>query len=491
MALVFAERFKPSTGDLIAGVSVAMILLPQSLAYAELAGLPAYIGLYAAAFPLLIAAFTASSPYLQTGPVAVTSLLTISAMPQVPAEQLPGLAALMALYVGLFRIALGALKAGRIIKLMPSAVVMGFTSGATFIILCSQLPKTLGFVNTGSGFIQNVLEALKNIQHANPQAVAFSLLTVTLFVGGKRIHRLFPGVLIAVLAGIVISALIGYQGPKLDNVPSGFPPISFDLPWQSTTSLLVPAAVIALIGFAEPASIARTYADETGEDWSANQELVSSGATNIVAAFTGGYPVGGSFSRSALNRLAGATTPLSGGITGLVVLAVLPWANLFEPLPIAVLGAIVCAAVIKLIRPQDLFRIVRRSPIEALLGWTTAASVLIFAPRIERAVIIGVVLSVAVHFIIGLKVKRHESASRVTLKPVGFWWTGSASRLHKAIAAEDCDKVIEIDLADIAFVDQDLVQILRQRCNRCSSHRVVMLNPPPNGAPLLATVISD
>ena len=310
--------------DVIAGTSVAMVLIPQSLAYAELAQLPPYIGLFASAFPLLIFALLASSPYLQTGPVAVTSLLTIAALPDVSPAELPAIAALMAFMVGAMRVSFGIARLGQVVRLMSAPVVMGFMSGAAIVIMSSQLPKALGVSPPDGGVLWQAAWSLVHPGAWLGPSVVLSVVTVVLFLGGRRISPLFPGVLFAVIIGIVYSRTRGYSGPTIDEIPEGLPPISFNLPWDQIPTLLLGAIIIALVGFAEPASIARTFANETGERWDANQEMIASGAANFVAAFSGGYPVGGSFSRSSINRLAGAKTRWSGGVTGLIVIAFLP-----------------------------------------------------------------------------------------------------------------------------------------------------------------------
>ncbi len=453
----------PTSSDLIAGASVALILIPQSLAYAELAGLPPYLGLYAAAFPLLAFALLASSPFLQTGPVAVTSLLTISALPDVAPEQLPGLAALMAVLVGLCRIILGVARLGRLVRLMSAPVVMGFTSGAAFVIVCSQLPKAIGSDAPDGSVLWRAGWAVTHFGSVELAAVMLSIATLVLFLGGRRLHALFPGVLVAVIVAIVWSQAIDYSGAIVGDVPEGLPPISIDLPWGQIPTVLLGAVVIALVGFAEPASIARTFADETGQRWEANRELFASGVANLVAAFSGGYPVGGSFSRSSVNRIAGAETTMSGGVTGLVVIAFLPFASVLEPLPTAVLGAIVCGAAAKLIKPIRLVRLWNRSRTQALLAWGTAAAVLVFAPRIERAVIVGVALTLMVHLAQRFGLSVDSSRNGVTTVEVkGLLWTGTAARFDDLLMREAMQSPgrVVVDFKGTSFVDDEIVDAM-------------------------------
>jgi len=450
--------------DVVAGASVAMVLIPQSLAYAELAQLPPYIGLFASSFPLLIFALLASSPYLQTGPVAVTSLLTIAALSDVEPTQLPAIAALMAFLVGALRLAFGVLGLGKVVELMASPVVMGFTSGAAVVIMASQLPKALGASPPDGGVLSEAAWALAHPGQWLTAAVVLSLVTLALFMGGRKVSPLFPGVLFAVIIGIVYSRTSGYPGTKIDDIPEGLPAFSVNLPWGQIPTIALGALIIALIGFAEPASIARTFANETGERWNANQEMVASGMANFVASFCGAYPVGGSFSRSSINRLAGAKTRWSGGITGLIVLAFLPFAGVLEPLPTAVLGAIVLGAVSSLVKPLRLARLWKRSKRQAFLAWSTAAATLIFTPRVERAVLLGIALTFIVHY--GRKFsmsQRTDADGSIVVLPEGVMWMATdaafAEGLRNAIDVSTGN--VTVDLTSTPFLNDAAIDAMR------------------------------
>jgi len=394
-----APPSRPVPADLLAGLSVAMVLVPQSMAYAELAGLPPHLGLFASALPPILAAFFASSPYLQTGPVALTSLLTFGALAglaEVGTANYVALAALLALLVGVTRLVLGLLRLGVVTYLMRDPVVTGFTSAAAILILASQLPKAFGVVAPEGGVLWRAGWSLGHPDRWEAAALGIAVVTVLLVLAGRRvIHRLFPGALVAVGGGILVSRLADYGGPVVGDVPTGMPNLSLDLPWGSTGSLLVGGILIALVGYAEPASIARVFADAEGQKWSASREFVSQGVANVVAAFSGSFPVGGSFSRSSLNRLAGARTRWSGLVTGVTVLVFLPFADVLAPLPRATLGGVVIAAVVGLVRPAELVGMVRRSPSDALVAWVTFAATLALAPRVEQGVLVGILLSLA------------------------------------------------------------------------------------------------
>ena len=395
-----APPARPVPADLLAGLSVAMVLIPQSMAYAELAGLPSHIGLFASALPPILAALFASSPYLQTGPVALTSLLTFGALASLAdpgSADYVALAALLALMVGVTRLLLGLFRLGVVTYLMRDPVVTGFTSAAAILILASQLPKALGTATPPGGVLWRAGWSLGHPGGWETASLAIAATTVLLVLAGRRVvHRMFPGALIAVGGGISVSRLTDYAGPMVGDVPTALPTLSLDLPWGSTGSLLVGGILIALVGFAEPASIARVFADEDGQRWSANREFVSQGVANLAAAVSGSFPVGGSFSRSSLNRLAGARTRWSGLVTGITVLVFLPFADVLAPLPRATLGGVVIAAVVGLVRPRRLLGMARISPADAFVAWVTFFATLALSPRVEQGVLVGILVSLAV-----------------------------------------------------------------------------------------------
>ena len=385
--------------DLLAGLSVALVLIPQSMAYAKLAGLPPHIGLFASTLPLIAAALCASSPYLQTGPVAMTSLLTLGALTglaQPESADYLALAALLALVVGVTRLLLGVLRLGLVTYLMTDPVVTGFTSAAAILITCSQLPKALGVAAPDGGVLWRAGWSLGHPGDWEFMAILLAAVTMALVLRGRRIHRFFPGALVAMTGGILCTEVMGYGGPTVGEVPTGLPTLGLDLPWDQLGSVVVAGVVIALVGFAEAASISRVFATEERQRWSADREFISQGLANVAGAVAGAFPVGGSFSRSSLNRLAGARTRWSGLVTGIVVLAFLPFADVLETLPRAVLGGVVIAAVLGLIQPRKLFGLARASTGDGVVALGTFAATLAMAPRVDHAVLVGIMLALAV-----------------------------------------------------------------------------------------------
>ena len=464
-----ARRF--GIPDVIAGISVALVLIPQSLAYAEIAGLPSYIGLFAAALPPIAAALFASSPYLQTGPVAMTSLLTFGALAGLAPLGSPeyiGLAALLALIVGVVRLILGWIKAGVVAYLMSQPVLIGFTSAAAILIGASQLPKALGAPGGDGSLLSEAFEAIIHPASWNLTAVSISVVSLVLVIAGRRAHALFPGVLVAVIAGIVFVRLAGYDGSVVGHVPTGLPPFSLALPWHSAVDLIVPGIIIALVGFAEPAAIARTLATQDRTSWNPHREFISQGVANLAAGISGAFPVGGSFSRSSINKMAGGRTRWAGAITGLAVFAFLPFANLVETLPEAVLGAIVIAGVYRLVRIPTLVKMWRYSHLQAAVAWTTFLLTLWMAPRIDQAIIIGILVGIAVHLWRELAIDVHSwiEADAVHIKPRGVLYFGSAPILGDTLIAEfaahpEAQRLV-IDLQSLGRIDYTGALALRQ-----------------------------
>jgi SulP family sulfate permease len=449
--------------DSVAGLTVALILVPQSLAYAQLAGLPPERGLYAAALAPIAAAFAASSPYLQTGPTAITSLFvlgTLSGLAPIGGSEYVALAALLAILVGGWRMLLGMIKGGTLAYLMSQPVLLGFTAGATVLIVASQVPAVVGVGSSSSNLLVSGWDALRGLPSWNLAAIAFAGAAALIIVLGKRMSPLIPGILIATVGAIVVSVLIGYDGPTVGRLPTGLPVLSLDLPWAHLPSLLLPALVIALIGFAEPAAIARQYATAERHHWDPNREMVSQGLANVAAGLGGGYAVGGSFSRTALNRLAGARTRVSGALTGLLVLAFLPVAGLLEKLPTAVLGAAVIAAVLPLLNFGTAREVWAYSRPQAAVAAATLLLCLVLAPRIDRAVLIGIGLAIAVHLWreLHVDVPTWTEGETLHLRPSGVLYFASAPPIEEILTRSlaehpdasrlvlHCDRLGRIDL---------------------------------------------
>ncbi len=428
---------KPSRGDFLAGISVALVLIPQALAYSKIAGVDPVHGLYAAVAAPIAGALIGSSPYLQTGPVAVTSLLTYGALTALDdpfSAQFALLAGLLAILVGLIRLAIGMVGAGPIAYLMSQPVVVSFTSAAAILILSSQLPGLLGADGgTGNPFLV-ALRALAQPEEWSWVSIVVGLVAMVAMIGGRKISPLFPGALVAVLATTTWSALTGYDGSTVGDIAARFT-VETSLPWGDIPALIVPAVVIAVVGFAEPAAIARKYAAEDRTHWDSNKEFKGQGLANIASGIAGGYPVGGSFSRTALNRLGGATTRWSGAITGFAVLAIIPFAFVLAPLPTAVLSGLVIAAVYSLVDVTTPKLYWKWSKPQFGVALVTFVGTLLLAPRVEQGVLVGVGTALAVHLWREMKVNVPAKLEGDTLHiyPTGVLYFGSAPAVEREV----------------------------------------------------------
>jgi len=489
-------------GDAVAGLSVALVLVPQSLAYAQLAGLPPERGLYAAALAPFAASFAASSPYLQTGPTAITSLLVLGALsPLAPigGSEYVALAALLAILVGAWRVLLGLIKGGPLAYLMSQPVLLGFTAAATLLIIASQLPAALGISSSSDNPLISSWNALRHPSMWQLGAIGFGLATAAIMMVSKRLSPLLPGILIAVTGAITVSAIAGYGGTTVGRLPTDLPIPSLHLSWTQLPAIALPALVIALIGFAEPAAIARRYAAADRRPWNPDRELISQGLANLAAGLGGGYPVGGSFSRTALGRLAGARTRLSGALTGLLVLAFLPVAGLLAKLPTAVLAAAVIMAVLPLLDLAAVREFWSYSRLQAAVAAATLILSLVLAPRLDRAVLIGIGLAVAVHLWreLHVDVPSWTEADVLHLRPSGVLYFASAPPLEEmlthSLAAHPeanhlvvhCERLGRIDLTGALALREVITDA------RAAHLAVEIIDVPPQARRLLSRVIPD
>jgi SulP family sulfate permease len=253
-----------------------------------------------------------------------------------------------------------------------------------------------------------------------------------ILVLGRQIHALFPGVLLATVGAILFSGFVDYGGETLGEFEPGLPPLTTSLPLGELPRLIVPALVIALIGFVEASSIARTYATIERMRWDANREFLSQGVANVAAGACGGFPVGASFSRSALNRLAGAKTTMSGLVTGVTVLAFLPLGFLLKPLPQAALAATVIVAVVPLIRLDRIIELGKLSRVQVTVTLTAFVLTFVFAPHVEWAIVGAIGLAVAIHLWreLRLDITVSSSGDALELIPQGVLWFGTAHVLE-------------------------------------------------------------
>ncbi len=390
--------------DVMAGITVALVLVPQSMAYAQLAGLPVYYGLYASFLPPMIAALMGSSRQLATGPVAVVSLMTAAALGPLTIgnpEAYLAYAVLLTFMVGMFQLFLGVFKLGVLVDFLSHPVVLGFTNAGALIIATSQLGKLFGVTVAKAEYhyetVFNTVLAAADITH-NP-TFAMSLLAFGIMVVMKRKFPTYPAVLTAVVLTTLLSWGAGFSaagGKVVGDIPDGLPgfimPV-FDI--EIMSQLAATAVTIALIGFMEAISIAKAMAARTRQHLDPNQELIGQGLSNIVSGSMSGYPVSGSFSRSAVNIDSGAVTGFASIVSGIMVgITLLFLTPLLFHLPQATLAAVIIMAVINLIKIAPVIHVWKAEKHDGIVAVVTFLLTVALAPHLEQGIILGVALSI-------------------------------------------------------------------------------------------------
>lgn len=494
--------------DLIAGITVALVLIPQSMAYAQLAGLPAYYGLYASFLPPIVAALFGSSYQLATGPVAVVSLLTAASLHPLAATGTAGFVAyaiLLAVMVGIFQMTLGFLRLGVVVDLLSHPVVVGFTNAGALIIATSQLGKLFGVTAVKAEHhyetVHNTLLAAMDQTHWPTFWMA--VLALTLMLGMKRYFPKLPNVLVAVALTTLLSWVTRFElagGSVVGRIPEGLP--GFSLPhfdFSIMGQLVTSAVVIALIGFMEAIAIAKAMAAKTRQRLDTNQELVGQGLSNVVSGLFSGYPVSGSFSRSAVNIDAGARTGFSSVVTGIVVaVALLFLTPLLYHLPNATLGAVIILAVVNLVKVQPVIHAWKAEHQDGVISVITFVLTLILAPHLEWGIVTGVGLSILLFFIRSMRPRVAELSrySDGTMRDIsvhrlptsekiavvrfdGSLYFGNAGyfedKILEVVASKPALKYIIIDGEGINQLDSTGEEVLHHLAERLQSNGIHIL----------------
>lgn len=398
--LPFLRWPRPTAGllrnEALAGLTVGLMMIPQSVAYAQLAGMPPVTGIYASILPALVAVLFSSSQRLSVGPTALTALLiaaSLTGLAQPGSPQWVTLAVWLALLTGLLQVALGLARFGWLLNLVNSPVLMAFTQAAAVLIIGSQLPAMLGFAGNWEHMLRS--PAL------HWAAAAFGVVTVVVLLAAKRFKPSFPTVLLVVLAAAGLSWALGFEahgGRVVGQLPQGLP--GLELPgwpgWDMLGQLVLPVLVITLVSFLETASSAKVDSERKGERWDQDQDLIGQGLAKIASGLSGAFATSSSFSRSALNLYAGAQTGWATIFSALVVLlALLVFTPVLRFVPQAVLAAIVVAAVLGLLKPREFVRLWRLARVEAVIAAITFVITLVAAPELYWGVLAGMVMSLS------------------------------------------------------------------------------------------------
>jgi len=399
--------------DVNAAIIVTLMLIPQSLAYALVAGLPPEAGLYASILPLIAYAFFGTSAALAVGPVAIVSLLTANTLMPLAAigtEQYTELALLLAAMVGFFYFIMGMFRLGFITQLLSYPVMKGFITSSSLLIIIGQIKPLTGIYMSRGNLIERVHSL--DVTTIHGISAGMGLTAMVILFWGRSKHgiaitnkvfgsfatlsrRLLPMVLILIAA--VITGLFNLSATGLETVgalPKGLPSLSlpsFDL--EMIGKLMLPAFIITLIGMTESIAVAQTLGAAKRQRISANRELLGLGAANIAAGFSGGFPVTGGMARSVVNADAGAETPLAGALTAvflsLGILFLTPW---LAYIPVPVLAATIIVAVSQLLEFPSMAKLLRMNRIDGGISWLTAILVLVW--EVEAGLMVGVALSI-------------------------------------------------------------------------------------------------
>jgi len=382
--------------DALAGLTGALIVLPQGIAYAAIAGLPPEYGLYCAIGPALVAALFGSSWHLVSGPTAAISIVVFSALAPLAAPGSPQyilLALTLGFLVGAVQFAVGLARLGRLAHHISHSVVVGFTSGAAFLIAASQLKHFFGLKGvTASGFFGQLSQTMTLLPQAQIQIAAVGTLALVAAIASRFIHRGIPHMIVGMVAAGFLAAWLGGV-PTVGELPAALPRLSvpsFDLAIWS--QLGISAAIIAVLALTEAIAIARSVALRSGQKIDSNQEVVGQGLSNLVGSFLSGYPSSGSFTRSGLNFDAGAKTPLAAVFASLFLMIILALiARWITYLPMAAMAGILFLVAWGLIDRKEIVAIFRGPRHERVVLMVTFVATLVV--QLEYAVFIGIAVS--------------------------------------------------------------------------------------------------
>lgn len=410
--------------DFIAGLTVGIILIPQGMAYAMVAGLPPVYGLYASLFPLLMYMFLGTSRQLAIGPVAMDSLLVAAGLGTLAITGLENyimMAIFLAFMVGFFQLMLGLFRMGFLVNFLSRPVISGFTSGAAFIIIFSQLKHLLGAnIEKSNKFHQLVINAFDKMAEINPFDFAIGVIGILIIVLLKKWNKRLPSILLVVVLGILVVYAFDLQdyGIKIvGEVPKGLPSFSIpDFSIENAMELWPIAITLALVGYLEAISIGKAIEEKNKEETiDANQELVALGTSNIVGSFFQSYPVTASFSRSAISSDVGGKTNLFAIFSVIMVVVTLLFLTpLFYFLPKAALASIIMVSVYGLIDfeyPKNLWKFRKDEFVVLILTFLITLFI-----GIKEGVLIGVLFSLLLmvyrtskpHFAVLGKIKGSE-----------------------------------------------------------------------------------
>lgn len=389
--------------DALAGLTGAIVVLPQGVAFATLAGMPPEYGLYGAMVPCVVAALFGSSRLMVTGPATAISLTTLALIAPLATPGSPNYIALvltLTFLVGALQLALGLARAGRLIDFVPHSVIVGFTAGAAILIINSQIGPFLGLdLPRGTSVIDNVLAALAQWPHITPSAPLVGGLTIAAVLAWRPLNRWIPAMLAGVVIGAAAAWLLAQQVsqwpvlPTVDALPGALPPLSTpDLSFDTIRMLFGATLVMTLLALTEAVAIARALATRHGDKLDGNQEFIGQGLANLTGSFFSAYPASGSFNRSGVNAVSGARTPFAAICAAIFLIAILFFvAPLARYLPFAVISALLFLVAWGLIDRGEIVRIWGEEPGQR---WPLLVTfIATIALSLEWAILLGITVA--------------------------------------------------------------------------------------------------
>ncbi|GMR20397.1 MAG: SulP family inorganic anion transporter [Gammaproteobacteria bacterium] len=395
--LVTKENLK---ADFLAGLTGAVIVLPQGVAFATIAGLPPEYGLYTAMVTPIIAALFGSSLHLVSGPTTAISIVVFSAISHYADPGTPeflSLALTLTFLAGVYQLAFGLARLGALVNFVSHTVIIGFTAGAAILIATSQLKHITGIlVPKGESFIHTWVDLYSRINDVNGYLIAIALITLITAILSRKFIPKAPNLLVGMIVGSIIAMYLNNftTGIKLvGEIPAHLPPLSMPDFSVTTIKVLAPEAfAVALLGLIEAVSISRAVATKSNQRINSNQEFIGQGMSNIVGSFMSSYAGSGSFTRTGINYEAGAKTPLSAIFAAIILMViVLLIAPLTAYLPIASMGGIILLVAYNLIDSHHIAQVLKFSNSESAILLTTFFATLFL--ELEFAIYLGVLLS--------------------------------------------------------------------------------------------------
>lgn len=464
--------------DLIAGATVGVVLIPQGMAYAVIAGVPPIYGLYAGLMPLFIYPIFGTSRHISIGPVAIDMLILAAGLGILAGDDLAQkaiLAVMIAVITGFLQVLMGAMKLGFAFNLFSRPVISGFTIAAPIIIIASQMGTLLNIDIPNTQYIHEIFIYLSNhIGNVHLPTLFLSLTFICFLAGMKKFFSHLPESVILVVLTILVVSFINiaeFGINQIGNIPLGLPEFSIpEMTYKEFKSLLPNALTLSLIQFMTVASLSKSFARKHGYTVNPNQELIAIGSSNIIGGLFQSLPVSSSFSRSAIAEQGGAKTSINNIFAGLLILLTLLFLTpLFELLPEPLLGAIIVVSVSSLIDIKELRFLINTKRRDAIVAFITFASVLVIG--IQEGIIIGIIASV-----LALLIKM----SKPTVAELGLIpGTRDFKNISRFEGAQKIPGVLILRIdASFSFVNAEFFKnyILEKSMNRDSSPKYVIID---------------